>query len=234
MPVAVTVRADENISGYTEFTLPIIKKYAEKIGADFILLNQPPPFMTKEEGREYPHYRILECKSLLDNYERIINLDADILILPSCPNLLEVVPPNCVGSIFEDKGTRQVDRQSRIIGIQREFDYICWESGYINTGVFVFSRMHKLMFSPVNGKYWTSWGSDDLHFGYQINRLCFPHYELPYQFNHMTMFSEEWNGFANRFNSYIIHYAGNGVFDKDRPSRIDQIKRDYERILRNI
>ena len=29
------------------------------------------------------------------------------------------------------------------------------------------------------------------------------------------MASEEWNNFANRFDSYIIHYAGAGVFDND-------------------
>jgi hypothetical protein len=46
------------------------------------------------------------------------------------------------------------------------------------------------------------------------------------KWNHMTMFSEPWNGNANRFDSYIIHYAGKGVFDKT--SRMEQIKSDKD------
>ena len=30
----------------------------------------------------------------------------------------------------------------------------------------------------------------------------------------MTMFSEGWNDNADRFDSHIIHYAGEGIFDK--------------------
>ena len=46
----------------------------------------------------------------------------------------------------------------------------------------------------------------------------------------MTMFSESWNNFANRFDSNIIHYAGVGIFDGGCSNRIDQIKKDLEKI----
>ena len=43
------------------------------------------------------------------------------------------------------------------------------------------------------------------------------------------MYSEDWNGNANRFKSHIIHYAGDGMFDA--PSRIEQIRRDRDKLI---
>jgi len=45
-------------------------------------------------------------------------------------------------------------------------------------------------------------------FGYNIHKHNFTIQELPFQFNHMSMFSEEWNGSADPFESFIIHFAG--------------------------
>ena len=49
----------------------------------------------------------------------------------------------------------------------------------------------------------------------------------------MTMFSEPWNGSPDRFKSYIIHYAGAGIFDAV-PDRITQMKNDYNKIYGDI
>ena len=70
--------------------------------------------------------------------------------------------------------------------------------------------------------------------------------QLDYRWNHMTMFSEPWNDNADRFESFIIHYAGRGVFDEaditeqalykhridvDRQScKVEQAKLDYKKI----
>jgi len=56
-------------------------------------------------------------------------------------------------------------------------------------------------------------------------------YELSYKFNHMSMFSEKWNGRASRFDSYMLHYAGNAKFPgKGKRSKIQLIKDDIRRI----
>jgi hypothetical protein len=46
----------------------------------------------------------------------------------------------------------------------------------------------------------------------------------------MTMFSEKWNNYANRFESNIIHYAGKGVFDVGVKNKLEQIKIDCDKI----
>ena len=52
----------------------------------------------------------------------------------------------------------------------------------------------------------------------------------------MTMFSEEWNGSPDRFDSHIIHYAGAGIFESGIHNKEIQISRDKERLSkrRNI
>jgi hypothetical protein len=86
------------------------------------------------------------------------------------------------------------------------------------------------MFKKINGKLWGGFGFDSGHLSYQIAANRIPFHDLGYRWNHMTMFSEDWNGNADRFKSYIIHYAGRGIFDKDVKTRIEQIEKDYKRI----
>lgn len=227
MKLAVVTRADDNIKSYTDLTHPIIEKFCKTWNADFIKLDHNPGIMTDDN---HPHLRIMKSLDLLDTYDRILHLDSDVVINVNCPNIFELVHDNLVGTIFEDKGSRTAARRTVIRKIQNTFGDIGWLNGYINTGVFIVSKMHKELFTPIDGKYWTGWGSDDVHIGYKIRKLNFKIYELPFQFNHMTMFSEPWNNNANRFDSYIIHYAGAGIFDQSCKTRLQQIKNDIKQI----
>lgn len=226
---AVAVRADKNIEGYTKYTLPVIKQYTKLWGATLELVNTKPPVMTDDNK---PHYRIMEVGSLLDKYDRVACIDADMLILPACPNPFTVVDEDKIGSIFEDKGSRKGRRHELIREIQTAWGNIGWRTGYTNAGIFVVSRRHKDIFEPYDGKYWTGWGSADLHLSYMARKNGHTIQELPFQWNHMTMFSEPWNNKADRFDSYIIHYAGRGTFDST--SRIKQIEKDYKEIYNEV
>ena len=46
----------------------------------------------------------------------------------------------------------------------------------------------------------------------------------------MTMFSEPWNGSADRFKSHVIHYAGRGVFDSSVGNKVEQLKKDNNKL----
>ena len=183
MKLAIATRCDSNITEMTSMTHPIMKAYAAACGADFIELTEDSDCNV---GHGRYHYKIMQVGDLLEKYDRVLNLDSDILINHNCPNLFDVVPVNCIGGIYEDKGSRESDRHERI-------------------------KEHKNIFEKINGKYWTETGFDDAHLGYQIikNNHCF--YELSFQHNNLSMFSEEWNGYPDRFESFIIHYAGAGI-----------------------
>lgn len=222
----IATRADDKIKEMTDITIPIMKKYAEACDADFIVLDEPPLFMT-EDNR--PHYRILKIREYLEVYDRVLNLDADMIINKNCPNIFDVVPDDKIGSIYEDVGTRAEHRRGLIKNIQNKWGDVGWKSGYTNAGTFLVSKMHKDIFLPNDNKYYLGWGSVDVHLSYMIHKLKFEVYELPYKWNHMTMFSEPWHN-KDRFDSHIIHYAGGGIFDRKETNRLSQIKNDYKHI----
>jgi lipopolysaccharide biosynthesis glycosyltransferase len=221
----VVTRSDENVSKMTDITHPILERFAKKCKADFIILSD-------STGLPHPHYRIMKLYELLDEYPRILVLDSDLIIKKDCPILFDVVPDDCIGTIFEDRGSRLKFRRQDIINIQNKCGDVGWSEGYINTGVFVVSRCHKDMFILYEDRLpdGDKRECDDIYLGYAIRKLKYKIYELPFQFNHMSMFSEEWNNKASRFDSYIIHYAGIG-FVLNMP-RHKQIEQDYTLLKR--
>jgi len=118
-----------------------------------------------------------------------------------------------------------------MLAAQRKFGWTNWTEGYINTGVFMTSKCHRDIFQPINGEFFSEWGTDDVHIGYQIKSQGHKVKQLSHQYNHMTMFSEPWNDSPDRFDSHIIHYAGGGVFDaREAPNKLEQAKLDFKRL----
>lgn len=212
MKLLVATVADDNVAEITEITRPIVLDFVHRWGADFVQLDHEVQIGPTHEGdfveEARYHYRIFQLGTLLEDYDRIVHLDADVLLLPTCPNLFEVVPEDCVGSVFEDQGSRKRHRQLVMRMVQDYWGELGWRSGFINTGVFVVSRTHRDLFRDIRGEHWTGLGTAHTHVGYRIHQLDLLVHELPFQFNHMGMFSEPWNGYANKFESYVIHYAG--------------------------
>ena len=211
----IVTRADENIRDITDVSFPLIQRYAKQCGADFMVLDGDSPCNV---GNGRYHYRIMAVGELLrSGYDRVLHLDADIILSPECIDLFDLVHPLRVGTVYEDKGTRQDDRRARIAAIQEAWGDVGWKNGYINTGVFIVSRCHDVLFRPwvdEQGEphYWTENGFDDVHLGWMIHNEGQDVSELHYRLNHMSMFSEPWNGNADRLKSDIIHYAGGAKF----------------------
>jgi len=227
MKKLITVRADKNIGSYTNVTLPLIMEYAKKVGADFQLLSHN---YENTVGDGHFHYRIFEIANLLNTYDRVLNLDADIMINKNAPSVFDVVDEDCIGTVLEDKGSRQDHRRQMIAASQKRWGDVGWREGYINSGCIVFSKKHADVFQEINGEVWNEFGFDDVHMAYRIHQLGHKIQELPFTFNHMGMFYEQWNGFPNRFASHMIHYSGKGVFDPIHGNKVAQIHADFETI----
>jgi lipopolysaccharide biosynthesis glycosyltransferase len=189
MKFLIATRADGKINQITKNTIPLIEKYAEFCDADFKILDQEPPIWTTEVPPR-PHYRIMEFYNFFNDYDRILSIDCDLLLNKNCPNIFEEVPYEFVGSIYEDVGNSANHRRGQIKLIQEMYGDVGWTEGYINTGFAIFSRIHKDIFQPINGEYFMEFGIDDVHLCYQIHKYGFKIHQLPYKWNHMTMFSE--------------------------------------------
>ncbi len=233
MKLLIVTCADERIVTYTKHTHPIMRKFAEKWGAEFKVIDS---ILYSMLDGTLGHFRITALYDLLETYDRIFHLDSDIVINKNCPNIFEIVPYDTIGLVFEDKGSRLKNRRTRIFQIKNLFgDNEKWTSGYFNSGMFIASSLHKEMLTRMKGRFW---GEDfkvedagQTHLCYQLMNQGHKHIDLGYKWNHMSMFSEQWNGSASRFDSYIIHYAGGGRFpDKEGRSRTQLMIDDIERI----
>lgn len=222
--------ADANLKGYTPYTLPIQKMWAERWGAEYRILDDPA-----YSKRAMWCYRTLIFYDLLKTYDRILYIDADVVINKNCPNIFEIVPCDTVGVVLEDKGSRRKERLDRIRRVKVCLGEIGWQTGFFNMGVYVVSKIHRNMFQRVDGKLWEDMGWDSPFYSYQIMRLGYKWVDLGYKFNHMSMFSESWNGSPSRFDSYIIHYAGGAKFpDKGKRSLEQLIRDDVKRIYGDL
>lgn len=230
MKLLMVTRASMDVTDYSQYTHPILRKYAKKWGADFIILDK-----THKTYGSLP-LRLLRLPELFDEYERIFHVDTDVIINKDCPNIFDIVPCDTIGLVFEDKGSRLEDRRKRITHIKRIYgDNENWNSGYFNSAMFVVSRIQREIFTKIDGKFWGQdfrvQGADQTHYSYQLMKQGHKYIDLGYKWNHMSMFSESWNGSPSRFDSYIIHYAGGARFpDKRDRSRTQLIKDDIERI----
>lgn len=226
----MATRASVDVADYSQYTHPILKEYAKKWGTDFMILDKT------HEAYGALSLRLLRLPELFDEYDRIFNIDTDVIINENCPNIFDIVPYDIMGLVFEDKGSRLKNRRTRIAHIKGVWGgNEDWISGYFNSAVFVVSRPHREIFTKIDGKFWGEdfkvRGADQTHYSYQLMKQGHKCIDLGYRWNHMSMFSEPWNGSPSRFDSYIIHYAGRAKFpDKGKRSRTQLIRDDVKKI----
>ncbi len=205
----VVTRSDANCADMAAISHPLIKAYAEKCDAEFMVLDGASP-CNVGDGRY--HYRVMALYILLEKYDRILHLDTDMLVRPETPNLFDEVPPGCIGTVLEDVGSRKEHRRAMMAEVQKAFGDVGWTEGWCNTGVFIVSSCHRDIFTPVDGKLWTGWGFDDAHIMWQIKKHGFKVRPLDPLCNFMSCYSESWNDNRSRFDAFILHYAGGGHF----------------------
>jgi lipopolysaccharide biosynthesis glycosyltransferase len=206
---------------------PILKHYAKKVKADFIPI----------EDSLFPNDPILDkfrIGTFLNNYDRLIYFDSDLVIRPDCPDLFKIVPQNRFGAYDESSsfgfmtnfpGCGEAPMYERIYHmiklcklwkleipqvVMGEIDKV----SYFNTGVYVCSKEHQQLFKPD-----ATYVPLDIEFPEQsyinwglITKNILMHH-LPVCFNQMV---------HNRVKdylecSYVIHFAGLTTVDVRLP-----------------
>jgi len=142
----VTLVAGDHGRRMAATTRPILAKYANRIGADFhaVEIDAPYPLGGKFRVRDY-----------LAFYDRLLFLDIDIVLSPTCPSLFDVVPVGSVGIHDDGPYTAQTG------WVQAEWDELATSQGLpkveatacLNTGVVVCDREHKDVWSPPTKPY---------------------------------------------------------------------------------
>lgn len=199
----LTISVGDNYKKISELTHPLIKAYADKIDADFYVVN--------ENTCTSPHWEKFNyIYNLLNKYERILYVDTDILIRNDCPNLFDIVPILDIGLFNELPYTSQ--RYLSLIESCKEYGITLknWNGRYYNTGVMVVSRCHKFLFKKPEKELFNFYeqGYFNANLAKELDKVGneLTIFELPYKFNRMTCM-DQFTG-EERFASYLIHYAG--------------------------
>ena len=196
-------------------THPIIKDYAKRIGADFIVIDGRYSSPVNADPKSHAWYRIVHMRDMLtEKYDRLLYMDTDIVINPNCPNIFDEVPEDSIGFVLDGRDTRPFGRDDiwkYVENINKAWGDLGWRKTYTCGGVIVVSRMHCDIFLPHNGQYYLGWGHDDLHCGYNAHKLGFKIHELDTKWNFMSVFSYPPETRTQRDVNFV-HWAGGGWF----------------------
>ncbi len=208
-------------------TLPTMVSYANKCGAHFLLPSENTPQHAKYSNRAAINlYRFDLIHQALETYDRVLWVDADVLIRPDSPSLFDMVPEgyfaahenNEVNYVLNDQAVRD-DYYWHLRMTQ-----ICNENGWevpdtkgciIDSGVMLVDRSHTDIFGPL----WAVM-PENVHASCEemlaVNiRLFQQHYNyklyyLPQCFNMVVK-----RGYKHPERSnFFLHYAGYDAFSR--------------------
>ncbi len=223
--VVLTISIGERYSEMAKLTLPFLKNYADKIGADFINITEHNEDYITQKWNKFHIYK------LLNDYKRILYVDIDMIIREDCPNLFDIVPENKLGMFDEGRYSQ------RLTFIEQASEYYKepvakWNGKFYNSGVMVISRKHKQIFKMPRGIDFVE--TDQPYINLRIANDKVDMFDLDFKFNRMDLVDKVIG--ISRLDSYIVHYAGApeeivlGVVQKDiNQWKVDAPEYKYKR-----
>lgn len=192
---------------------PFQKAYADKYGHSFHVIEKEHfhvrPNRFKKRRVRY-HMEKFQLQRLLNDYQRILYLDADVIPTDHAPDLLSVVPEGAWGCVREPRSANDwkfKEELERMAGRLGAIPADAWKL-YFNTGVLVFDRSHEALWE---------WNPDDVFSGRWPEQTLLNHrilrsnttvFELDERFNYIPQVGPDWEDSAKRLNAFFIHYAG--------------------------
>lgn len=189
----VTLIFGEFFEELSRLTQPSIKAYADKIGADYLVLTEQP------DKSIPPYYAKYQVKNVMPIYDRIIWVDNDIIIRNTTPNLFNIVPHGYLGAIERPMRSWLLEQHSITFGIKP------LSSRYFNNGLMVMDKEHSIIFEKDPIKWCTSSCAEQSYVNLRVMELGLPFYSLPEKYNFIEF---PYSGGKSRLDADIIHYAG--------------------------
>jgi lipopolysaccharide biosynthesis glycosyltransferase len=155
------------------------------------------------------HLEKFQLFNLLEDYDRILYVDADVLIHPEAPNVFDIVPEAYLGVVNEQLGEEAPKREQEWGRMQRRLGKLEREPGrYFNAGVLVVSRAHRELFAYSKRKFAAGRWPDQNTLNYYARQLGLPIRWLGPEWNCMPVFGERFQDPDQRRMSWFLHYAG--------------------------
>lgn len=214
-------------SSYNE-TLKTINEYSKKCNADHFILNK------SVINKHSIYFEKFYFVKLLEEYERVLYIDTDVLITPESKNIFEVYSDNNKFYAYHENDFESVmDRDYCVVPLMQ--DCPNWPLGkngklqYFNAGVFLVSKSHKWAFDNFlnvpNLPTILNFG-DQTYLNYLVVKNNLPFESIDYSFNRMNLGKRDDEGL--RYNANFIHYAGHDLYGSG--NRLKTIKSDYSKL----
>ncbi|MBN2690155.1 MAG: glycosyltransferase family 8 protein [Gammaproteobacteria bacterium] len=219
-----------------EYTKKAMIAYAKKVSAELIVhtKNQYPIGKgNKLSPAKAAWLEKFHLKKLLEKYERVLYLDADIIITPHAPNIFETCPRldamYMLNEGYHDDRTKPIEQISSILSYDQTWPTKEGKAIYYNAGVMLFSRDANLFnyanLADLHTIYNDVYFYEQTYFNYLIAKHHLPMCDLALEYNRMEFFGIN----EDRLKAYFIHYAGMGYSGKAK-YRYRTLIADYHRL----
>ena len=204
------------------FVKKSFKNYAKKVNADFLCITKASSILKPNNNNNNNKlffdalFQKINLGSLSDKYERVLYLDADILITPHAKNIFDVYKDD--SKLYMYNEGLFADRTSELTLISNRLHQPIKDKNYFNAGVILLPnhssflqaiRLHDLEYFVSNSNWFDQ---TYINFKYRFNKIKVSH--LSEEFNRMGSSKN----IDNRFLASFIHYAGNSYCPKKQRS----------------
>ena len=144
----VTVHIGPKHAGLAARTHPLMRRYADRHGAEFVVIDTPKLNDPADPADPAPWYgwEKYQLFNLLERYAEVLFLDSDVLVRPDCPELwafcgdrfgaFNEVPHN-------PRALPRLERYCQLVGLPTART----RPAYYNGGVFVCTAAHRAVFA---------------------------------------------------------------------------------------
>lgn len=201
-----------------------MERYARRVDAEFIVFDEKRVNFTRSTGFNSILFEKYQIARVLEDHDRVLYLDTDILVTPHAPDVFARVDRAKVGGVFEDIGTEKAHRRQLIQEVQDDLGDVGWQEGFMNSGVFVASKEHARAFTLYETYGFHDGEYEQTNTNWYIRKAGFEIQNIDFRFNFMGMMRII-HGPIHR-EAYFIHYAGKGGLFPWVP-KMDQLKNDH-------
>lgn len=199
----------EKVDHKNKLTLDRIENYAQKISADFIVL----------QGRTQGYLQLEKhrIKAFAEIYDRTLFISPDVYIRDNCPNIFEEVPEGFVGvcndkkiqklrtrfnkkvQLLKSEAYGRVEIMNVVVSRSVEDEALLMDSCY-DDNVVLCDKNSAGIWSPFTFPFRFSTGENRDWMEILMYRNGYPVYEMPKEFNH-SLYDDKING-----ESYVIRF----------------------------
>lgn len=199
---------------YAERTLALMQRWAEREGWDFHVIDEwkiryNPNWPRRRYGAQLEKFQLWDY---LGRYDRVLYLDADIVVHPAAPNPFSLVPPQSLGGVWDDTDDSAWKREEELANLARRHGALPHPERtgprFLNTGMLVMGKAHRDLWTFDKKAFIRGRWPEQSLLNYRLLRSETRIAPLPEEFNFMPLHADRFVQDERRRASYLVHYAG--------------------------